>query len=140
MKDDFLNNLALSILFKNEVHDLYKKRCESLKYVYLISRKNYNDEDIKFPEITEIINKYWGSSYKTKHNKIIKFSIYNNVLDGDDRSNKCYFVLGILDLNKAGILNYIGNVKKVFVTFEKNYKELKFFSEPEVETLFGGEK
>ena len=130
MTNNDFDIISLKMLLGNDIYELYKEKCEAFKYqIRLFSRALINPNDFIFPNLDEIINKYWLKIFRVKKYDIkydIKFDKYAR-FNPDTGSVKQFFLLGMIDVKK---LNMIEN-DKIFILYEKRFNNMKFLNQNE---------
>ena len=130
MTNNDFDIISLKMLLGNDIYELYKEKCVAFKYqIRLFSRALINPNDFIFPNLDEIINKYWLKIFKVKNYDInldIKFDRYTR-FNPDTGSVKQFFLLGMIDVKK---LNMIEN-DKIFILYEKRFNNMKFLNQNE---------
>lgn len=134
MNNHDLDVISLNILLGNDIYKLYEEKCNAIKYQLRLFNRNYWFTNVSFPNLDDIISKYWLKTFKN-NNYVIKFDIYD-IRDGiyTDGFDRQFFLLGMIDFEN---FNFLENNKKIFVAYEKNSNTMKFFNEKEAIILFG---
>lgn len=126
MTNNDFDIISLKMLLGNDIYELYKEKCKAFKYqIRLFSRVLINPNDFIFPNLDEIINKYWLKIFKVKSYDI-KFDKYTR-FNPDTGYVKQFFLLGMIDVKK---LNMIEN-DKIFILYEKKFNNMKFLNQNE---------